>query len=106
MIGLIMGAALILAPADDIKHSIATYVAAYPHAAVAVTTIEGGSENAYFEHGSSVTNAIDDRTRFQIGSITKTFTGTLLAQMVLAGEVKLDDPIQKYLPAGVTAPGF
>ena len=35
---------------------------------------------------------------FQIGSITKVFTGILLAQVVINGEVKLDDPISMYLP--------
>ena len=31
-------------------------------------------------------------TIFEIGSITKAFTGTLLADQVLAGTVRLDDP--------------
>lgn len=43
-------------------------------------------------------------TLFEIGSVTKTFTSLLLADMALRGEVKLDDPIVQYLPAGVTAP--
>ena len=103
---LLLGAALVLAPAGEIKSTLAAYAAAYPHAAIAAATIENRSQAAYFVHGSAMTQNIDDRTRFQIGSITKTFTGTLLAQMVLAGDVKLDDPIQKYLPAGVTVPAF
>lgn len=41
---------------------------------------------------------------FEIGSITKVFTAILLADMVERGEVRLDDPISKYLPDGVTAP--
>jgi serine-type D-Ala-D-Ala carboxypeptidase/endopeptidase len=41
---------------------------------------------------------------FEIGSITKTFTGAVLADMVRRGEVKLDDPVAKYLPAGVRVP--
>jgi CubicO group peptidase (beta-lactamase class C family) len=45
----------------------------------------------------------DDDTVFEIGSITKVFTGMLLAQAVLNGEVKLDDPISLYLPEGVVA---
>jgi D-alanyl-D-alanine-carboxypeptidase/D-alanyl-D-alanine-endopeptidase len=48
--------------------------------------------------------AVGPDTLFEIGSITKTFTSLLLADMVLKGEVKLDDPISKYLPAGVKAP--
>jgi len=34
---------------------------------------------------------------FEIGSVTKTFTGILLADRVRAGVVKLDDPVQKHL---------
>lgn len=36
-------------------------------------------------------------TIFEIGSVTKTFTGILLANAVLEGKVKLDDDIRKYL---------
>lgn len=37
---------------------------------------------------------------FEIGSITKTFTGLMLAQMVVEGEVKVDDPVRELLPPG------
>ncbi len=40
---------------------------------------------------------------FEIGSITKTFTATLLAYYVNEGKVKLTDPITKYLPDSVAA---
>jgi CubicO group peptidase (beta-lactamase class C family) len=40
---------------------------------------------------------------FEIGSITKTFTATLLALYVNEGKVKLTDPITKYLPDSVAA---
>jgi CubicO group peptidase (beta-lactamase class C family) len=40
---------------------------------------------------------------FEIGSITKTFTATLLACYVNEGKVKLTDPITKYLPDSVAA---
>jgi D-alanyl-D-alanine-carboxypeptidase/D-alanyl-D-alanine-endopeptidase len=43
---------------------------------------------------------------FEIGSITKTFTGTILADMVRRGEVRLDDPVAKYLPTGVRVPSL
>src|SRR5688500_16054701 len=35
----------------------------------------------------------DGKTMFEIGSITKPFTATLLAQMAEAGEVRLDQPV-------------
>jgi len=41
---------------------------------------------------------------FEIGSITKTFTGAVLADMVRRGEVKLDDPVAKYLPPAARVP--
>jgi D-alanyl-D-alanine-carboxypeptidase/D-alanyl-D-alanine-endopeptidase len=42
--------------------------------------------------------APDGDTVYEIGSITKTFTATLLAQSVLAGRVTLDTPVAQLLP--------
>lgn len=39
----------------------------------------------------------DNSTVYEIGSVTKTFTATLLARAVLAGKVSLTDDIRKYL---------
>lgn len=49
---------------------------------------------------------VDGDTLFEIGSITKVFTALLLQDMVQRGEMQLNDPIQKYLPASVKAPSF
>ncbi|RFS14131.1 serine hydrolase [Emticicia sp. C21] len=38
-------------------------------------------------------------TTYEIGSISKTITGTLLAQAVIDGKVRLDDDIRKYISA-------
>lgn len=38
-------------------------------------------------------------TRFELGSLTKTFTGLLLAEMAADGQVGYDDPVNRYLPA-------
>ena len=46
----------------------------------------------------------DGKTMFEIASVTKVFTAALLAQMVLTGQVALDEPVQKYLPAGLSMP--
>lgn len=46
----------------------------------------------------------DGQTVYEIGSVTKAFTGLLLAEMAERGEVKLDDPVQQYLPDGVKLP--
>lgn len=42
-----------------------------------------------------------DNTIYEIGSITKTFTATLLAEMVLQGKCRLSDPVNKYLPDSI-----
>jgi D-alanyl-D-alanine-carboxypeptidase/D-alanyl-D-alanine-endopeptidase len=66
------------------------------------------------EHGSQVFAAgkmdngtdqdVNSDTLFEIGSITKTFTVLLLEDMVDRGEMKLDDPVEKYLPESVKVP--
>ncbi|CAA9305058.1 MAG: Beta-lactamase class C-like and penicillin binding proteins (PBPs) superfamily [uncultured Gemmatimonadetes bacterium] len=47
---------------------------------------------------------LNEASVFEIGSVTKVFTAALLSDMVQRGEVALDDPVQKYLPAGVAMP--
>jgi CubicO group peptidase (beta-lactamase class C family) len=53
--------------------------------------------------GFGVTNLdhpldVTSETLFQIGSITKTFTGTLIMKLVEAGELDLDATVRTYLP--------
>lgn len=45
------------------------------------------------------------RTRFPTASVTKAFTGIALLQAVERGEVDLDVPIQRYVPAFPVQPG-
>ena len=66
------------------------------------------------EHGSKVfgggtldngtTNLVNGDSVFFIGSITKTLTALLLQDMADRGEVKLDDPVARYLPKSVKMP--
>jgi serine-type D-Ala-D-Ala carboxypeptidase/endopeptidase len=61
----------------------------------------------YFAYGrTAVTGGapVDQRTVYEIGSITKVFTGIILADMAIRGEVGLDDPVQRYLPDGARVP--
>ncbi len=58
-------------------------------------------------YGKSAVDAdkpVDGNSLFEIGSITKTFTAIVLADMAARGEVSLDDPIGKYLPKSVKTP--
>ena len=56
-----------------------------------------------FTEGLGVTNVdhpipVDRATLFQIGSITKTFVGTLTMRLVERGDLDLDAPIRDFLP--------
>ncbi len=44
---------------------------------------------------------VDESTLFEIGSITKVFTGILLADLVLRDLAALDDPVAVHLPGGL-----
>jgi len=47
---------------------------------------------------------LDGNTVFEIGSISKVFTATVLAELVQDGKLSLDDPAQKFLPPTVRMP--
>ena len=68
----------------------------------AVIFVQGaGSESWTASLGTSnlATHApMSPDMHFRIGSITKTFVGTVILQLVDEGKLKLDDPISKYQP--------
>src|SRR6476646_118609 len=78
------------------------------NAAIAIGSIDlNGTQ--FYGHGkisNTNTTTVDQNTIFAIGSITKVFTTTLLADMVNQGLIKLNDPIEKYLPSNVKVPNI
>ena len=67
---------------------------------VAIGVIAGDREHAT---GFGVTNVdhplpVDTDTLFQIGSTTKTFTGTTIMRLVEQGKLDLEAPVRTYLP--------
>jgi CubicO group peptidase (beta-lactamase class C family) len=67
---------------------------------VVVGVLKHGERRVY-AYGTARPDSI-----YQIGSITKTFTGLLLAQMAVQGSVSLHEPVRELLPAGtVRKPG-
>ncbi|MFI9604147.1 serine hydrolase domain-containing protein [Streptomyces sp. NPDC052043] len=48
------------------------------------------------DHGTG--DLISTADRFRIGSVTKTFSAVVLLQLAAEGRVKLDDPVNRYLP--------
>lgn len=49
---------------------------------------------------------VNGDTIFEIGSVTKVFTSLLALEMARRGEVKLAEPVAKYLPERVRVPGY
>jgi serine-type D-Ala-D-Ala carboxypeptidase/endopeptidase len=79
-----------------------------PHVSIVVGIITPNGTQVYGYGNISKANStiVNGNTIFDIASITKTFTTTLLADMVKQGLVRLDDPIEKYIPATVKVPTY
>lgn len=67
------------------------------NAGITIGVVEHGSRNV-FSFGTAKPDSI-----FEIASISKTFTGLLLAQMVVEGKVRLDEPVRELLPSGTVS---
>jgi serine-type D-Ala-D-Ala carboxypeptidase/endopeptidase len=76
-------------------------------ACIAAAVIENGTTaRAYFCANAKSERSIGERTAFEIGSITKTMTAALLAEIIVQGEIAIDDPLAKLLPPGTNVPTF
>ncbi len=64
---------------------------------VTIGVAEHGQQRI-FSYGAAKRDSV-----FEIGSITKTFTGLVLAQMVQQHQVRLDEPVRALLPKGTVA---
>jgi CubicO group peptidase (beta-lactamase class C family) len=87
-------------PFESLRDAASEWVGSFRIPGAAVGVYHNGTEDAA---GFGVTNIehpleVDGTTLFQIGSITKTVTGTLAMQLVEQGDLDLDAPVQRYLP--------
>lgn len=73
--------------------------------ALAVAVIHNNKVKKFFygETDSASGKTPDEHSIFEIGSITKTFTATLLADLVEKGIVNLEDSIARFLPDSVAS---
>lgn len=94
------------APDSAVRAILADRIAAKRGTGFVVAILERGQPPRIHTAGTTGVEglALDANSVFEIGSITKVFTTTLLAEMVDRGEVKLDDPISMYLPRRVRVP--
>lgn len=73
------------------------------HTQISIATIKNGKVRYFgINKESDTLSTIDNqKSIFEIGSISKVFTSTLLANFVIEGKVKLNDNINDYLKAPI-----
>lgn len=74
---------------------------------LSIGVIQGGNQTAV--HLGELANGggrPDSDTLYEIGSMSKVFTGLLLADAVNRGAVRLDQPAQELMPDGATMPAW
>lgn len=93
-------------PDEEVREFVRPYVDNRQARGIVVGLLEpdGSRRVLIFGEAGEGARPLAASSVFEIGSITKSFTGAVLADMVRRGEVKLDDPVAKYLPADVRVP--
>jgi D-alanyl-D-alanine-carboxypeptidase/D-alanyl-D-alanine-endopeptidase len=87
----------ILANRIDVQHKGEAIV-------VGIVTKKGRHVVPYGRFDGDDPRVSDGETVFEIGSISKVYTGLLLCDMVQHHEVSFSDPVAKYLPPSVQIP--
>jgi serine-type D-Ala-D-Ala carboxypeptidase/endopeptidase len=94
-----------LIAADSLQRIVSERVAAGRSTGLIIGAVSGSGARRVAAAGFGLQGMpIDEHTLFEIGSITKAFTGILLAEMVERGEVRLDQPVSELLPSTVRMP--
>lgn len=93
---------------NAVNTAAADYLKRKAAAGLSIGVIRAGKTTFYHYGTTEKGKALlpNNRTFYEIGSITKTFTALLLADAVMEGKVKLDDPLNKYLPLSVPKLAF
>jgi CubicO group peptidase (beta-lactamase class C family) len=93
---------------NSLREEIDYLIEQYTEVGAAVGVINKQQDQIVIFYGTKTLNENDPpdgNTVYEIGSVTKTLTATLLAELVLNGIVELEDTVGQYLPAGqVTMP--
>ncbi len=84
----------------EMRERLATWIERYYVAGAALAVLDGGEVRSAAAGTANNVAGIETTpdTLFQIGSITKVYTTTLIMQLVEAGKIDLDAPAATYLP--------
>jgi CubicO group peptidase (beta-lactamase class C family) len=93
-------------PDSAVRSILAARVEAGQATGLVVGLLENGETRivTFGKSGGPGERPLDGATVFEIGSVTKVFTTTLLADMVRRDEVRLDQPVAELLPKSVKVP--
>ncbi len=87
----------------EIDSAVQSYITMQATAGLSIGIVRDG-KTIFYGYGETARGnkqIPDEHTLSEIGSLSKTFTAILLADAVNSGKVKLDDPINKYLPDSI-----
>jgi D-alanyl-D-alanine-carboxypeptidase/D-alanyl-D-alanine-endopeptidase len=91
--------------AENVNREIAPLLNGLPGGVVVGFT--NGKEHKVYGFGSCTEGKEirpDGKTLFELGSLTKVFTGILIADFQRESNLSIDEPVRKYLPAGFPVP--
>lgn len=93
---------------EQIRKMGQNYLAGHKNAGLVIAFYQRGRESVqgFGKISDANQSPPDARTIYEIGSVTKIFTATLLAEMLNEGVAGLNDPIGLYLPKDVTSPSL
>lgn len=83
---------------DRVAKAVQDRVVAGQYQVVVIAIVDGDNSEVVAFGTLPDGKAPSGDTVFEIGSVTKTFTATLLAKAVVDGKVRLDEPLQQLLP--------
>lgn len=92
---------------DEVVASIEKRIAEGITPSIAIALIDSSGVR-YYNFGKTAEDGkpVDENSIYEIGSISKVFTGILLAQQVVDGEISLDDDISTLLPDSISVPSM
>lgn len=83
------------------KQIVFKYAENFPNGTdIAIAFVDGDSTNYFGLHrqNDSLIYAENSNSAFEVGSVTKTFTAAMLAELVYNGKIDLNEPIKNILP--------
>lgn len=87
----------------EINAAVQPYLSLQATAGLSIGVLKDGKTffYGYGETAKGNKQIPDENTIFEIGSLSKTFTAIILAEAAKSEKLKLDDPINKYLPDSI-----